>query len=104
MTPRSTIEQPKPLYTQPLTYWLLSTFGWMATSEHSDMMALTLWSGQASKTADNHAGVGPLTIPVIDTIENTNSGNGEAVKADNPNNTDEEIEASTAHNQEVIDH
>ena len=75
----------------------------MATSEHSDTMAPTLWSGQASKTADNHAGVGPSTIPVIDTPETANGGNGEAVKADNPNDTDKEIEASTAHNQEVID-
>ena len=75
----------------------------MATSEHSDTMAPTLRSGQASKTADNHAGVGPSTIPVIDTPETANGGDSEAVKADNSDNTDEEIEASTAHNQEVID-
>ena len=31
------------------------------------------------------------------------AANGEAVKADNPNDTDKEIEAFTAHNQEVID-
>ena len=66
-------------------------------------MAPTLQSGQASKTADNHTGVGPLTIPVIDTPETANSGDGEAVEADNPNDTDKEIEASTGHNQEVID-
>ncbi|SLM34496.1 hypothetical protein LPUS_03277 [Lasallia pustulata] len=46
---------------------------------------------------------GPSTIPVIDTSETANSGDGEAVEADNPNDTDKEIEASTAHNQEVID-
>ena len=72
-------------------------------SEHSNTIAPTLQSGQASKTADNHAGVGPSTIPVIDTSETANSGDGEAVEADNPNDTDKEIEASTAHNQEVID-
>ena len=66
-------------------------------------MAPTLRSGQMSKTADNHAGVSPSTIPVIDTPETVNGGDGEAVEADNPNDTDEEIEASTAHNQEVID-
>ena len=66
-------------------------------------MAPILQSGQTSETANNHAGVGPSTVPVIDTPETANSGNGEAVKADNPNNTDKEIEASTAHNQEVID-
>ena len=65
-------------------------------------MARTLWSGQASKTADNHAGVGPSTVPVIDTPETTNGGNGKAIKADKPNDIDEETEASTAHNQEVI--
>ena len=62
-----------------------------------------LKSGQASKTANNHAGVGPSTVPVIDTPETANGGNSEAVEVDNPNDTDKEIEASTAHNQEVID-
>ena len=57
-----------------------------------------------SKIANKHAGVGPSTVPVIDTTETATGGNGEAVKADNPNNTDKEIEAFTAHNQEVIDH
>ena len=55
-----------------------------------------------SETANNHAGVGPLTVPVIDTPETTNGGDGEAVEADNPNDADKEIEVSTAHNQEVI--
>ena len=40
---------------------------------------------------------------VIDIPETANSSDGEAVKADNPNDTDKEIEAATAHNQEVID-
>ena len=48
------------------------------------MIAPTLGSGQAGKTANNHAGVGPPTIPVIDTRETANGGNSEAVKADNP--------------------
>ena len=66
-------------------------------------MPPTLQSGQTSKTADNHTGVGPSTVPVIDTPETAIGGNGEAVKVDNPSDTDEEIEAATAHNQEVID-
>ena len=66
-------------------------------------MAPMLQSSQASKTADNYASVGPSTVPVIDIPETANSGNSEAVKADNPNDTDKEIEASTAHSQEVID-
>ena len=66
-------------------------------------MAPTLRSGQTSKTADNHAGVGPSTIPGIDTPETANNGDSEAVEADNPNDTRKEIEASTTHNQEVID-
>ena len=54
-------------------------------------MAPTLQSGQASETANNHAGVGPSTVPVIDTPETANDGNGEAVKADNPDDTDKEL-------------
>ena len=75
----------------------------MAMSEHSDTMAPTLQSGQASKTANNQAGVGPSTIPVIDTPDTANGGDGEAAKAGNPNDTDKDLEASTAHKQEVID-
>ena len=75
----------------------------MAMSEHSDTMAPTLQSGQASKTADNHAGVGPSTVPVIDTPETANGGDSEAVKAGNINETDDDVEAATAHNQEVFD-
>ncbi|SLM35277.1 hypothetical protein LPUS_04446 [Lasallia pustulata] len=56
-----------------------------------------------SETADNHAGVGPSTIPVIDTPETANGSNGEAVKAGNSNDTNNNVEAATAHNQEVID-
>ena len=67
------------------------------------MMASTLRSGQASETADNHAGVGPSTIPVIDTPDTANGGDGKAVKAGNSNDTDDNVEAATAHNQEVID-
>ena len=67
------------------------------------MVAPMLQSGQTSKTADNHADVGPSTVPVIDTPETANNGNSEAVKADNPNDTNKEIKAFTAHNQEVID-
>ena len=103
MTPCSTTVQPKPLYTQPLTYWSLSTFGQTATSEHSNMMAPILRSGQTSKTANNHVGVGPSTIPVIDTPDTANGSDSEAVKADNPNDTNKDVEAAMAHNQEVID-
>ena len=67
-------------------------------SEHNNMMAPTLRSGQASKTANNHPDVEPSTIPVINTPEIANSGNGKAVEVDNPNDTKKEIEASTAHN------
>ena len=66
-------------------------------------MAPTLQSGQASETADNHAGVGPSTIPVIDTPDTVNGGDGKAVKAGNSNDTNNNVEAATAHNQEVID-
>ena len=66
-------------------------------------MAPTLQSCQTSKTADNHASVGPSTIPVIDTSDTANGGNGEAVKAGNSNDTDNNVEAATAYNQEVID-
>ena len=75
----------------------------MAMSEHSNTMAPTLQSSQASKAANNHAGVGPLTIPVIDIPDTTNGGDGEDVKANNPNDTNKDVEAATAHNQEVID-
>ena len=102
-TPCLTTVQPKLLDTQPLTYWLLSTFEQTAPSEHNDTMAPTLWSSQASKTANNQAGVGPSTILVIDTPDTANGGNGEAVEAGNPNDTDKDLEAATAHNQEVID-
>ena len=61
-------------------------------------MAPTLRSGQASKTADNYAGVGPSTIPVIDIRDTVNSSKGEAVKAGNANDTDDDVEAATAHN------
>ena len=66
-------------------------------------MAPTLQSGQASKTADNQSGVGLSTIPVIDTPDTANGGDGKAVKAGNSNDTDDDVEAATAHNQEVID-
>ena len=77
-------------------------------------MAPTLQSGQASKnvnnrsgqaddTVDNQAGEGPSTAPPIDTPDTANGGKGAAAEAGNPNDTDEELEAATAHNQEVID-
>ena len=65
-------------------------------------MAPMLQSSQASKTADSHAGVGPSTIPVIDTPDTVNGGDGEAVKEGNSDNTNDNVEAATAHNQEVI--
>ena len=67
-------------------------------SEYNDTMAFMLQSCQASITVDNQAGTGPSTIPVIDTPDTANNGNGEAVEADGPNDTDKELEAATAHN------
>ena len=60
-------------------------------------MAPTLRSGQTSETADNHAGVGPSTIPVIDTPDTANGGGSEAVEAGNSNDTDNDVEAATAY-------
>ncbi|SLM33435.1 retrotransposon nucleocapsid protein [Lasallia pustulata] len=80
-----------------------------ATSEHSDTMAPTLQSGQASKTVDNQSGqasetVDDQTAPAIDTPDTANGGEGAAAKAGNSNDTNNNIEAATAHNQEVIEH
>ena len=83
-------------------------------SEHSDTMAPILRSGQASKNVDNQsgqndntvddqAGEGPSTAPAIDTPDTANGGEGETIKAGKPNDTDNDEEAATAHNQEVID-
>ena len=72
-------------------------------------MAPTLQSGQASKTVDNQSGqasktVSDQTAPAIDTPDTANGGKGAAAKAGNSNDTDDNVEAATAHNQEVIDH
>ena len=67
-------------------------------------MAPTLQFHQASETVNNQAGTGPSTIPVIDTPDTANNGNDEAVEADGPNDTDKDLEAVTAHKQEIIDH
>ena len=60
-------------------------------------MAPTHRSGQASETVDDQ------TAPAIDTPDTANSGEGAAAKAGNSNDTDDDVEAATAHNQEVID-
>ena len=39
----------------------------------------------------------------IDTLDTANGSEGAAAKAGNSNDTDNDIEAATAHNQEVID-
>ncbi|KAA6409463.1 MAG: hypothetical protein FRX48_07017 [Lasallia pustulata] len=62
----------------------------------------------AGKTVDNRSGeasktVNDQTAPAIDTPDTANSGEGAAAKAGNSNDTDNNIEAATAHNQEVID-
>ena len=72
-------------------------------------MAPTLQSGQASKTVDNQSGqasetVDDQTAPAIDTPDTANGGEGAAAKAGNSNDTNNNIEAATAHNQEVIEH
>ncbi|SLM34690.1 P-loop containing nucleoside triphosphate hydrolase [Lasallia pustulata] len=79
-----------------------------ATSEHSNTMAPTLRSGQASKTVDNRSSqasktVDDQTAPAIDTPDTANGGEGAAAEAGNSNDTDDDVEAATAHNQEVID-
>ncbi|KAA6406844.1 MAG: hypothetical protein FRX48_09342 [Lasallia pustulata] len=51
----------------------------------------------ASKTVDNQ------TAPAIATLNTTNGGKGAAAEAGNSNDTNNDIEAATAHNQEVID-
>ena len=61
-------------------------------------MASTLRSGQASETVDDQ------TAPAIDTPDTANGGEGAAAEAGNSNDTDDDVEAATAHNQEVIDH
>ncbi|SLM38755.1 hypothetical protein LPUS_09079 [Lasallia pustulata] len=53
--------------------------------------------GQASKTVDDQ------TAPAIDTPDTANGSKGAAAKAGNSNDTDDDVEAATAHNQEVID-
>ena len=71
-------------------------------------MAPTLRSGQASKTVDNRSGqasetVDDQTAPAIDTPDTANGAEGAAAEAGNSNDTDDDVEAATAHNQEVID-
>ena len=71
-------------------------------------MAPTLRSGQASKTVDNQSGqasktVDDQTAPAIDIPDTANGGEGAAAKAGNSNDTDNNVKAATAHNQEVID-
>ena len=71
-------------------------------------MAPTLRSGQASETVDNRSGqasktVDDQTAPAIDTPDTANGGEGAAAEAGNSNDTDDNVEAATAHNQEVID-
>ena len=71
-------------------------------------MASTLQSCQASKTVDNQAEAGPSTsrstIPVIDTPTSYIVDNdSEHIAAGNLNDTIEDLEAVTAHNQEVIE-
>ena len=71
-------------------------------------MAPTLQSCQASETVDNQAEAGPSTsrstIPVINTLtSDIIDDNSEHIAAGNLNNTIEDLEAVTAHNQEVIE-
>ena len=71
-------------------------------------MAPTHRSGHASKTVDNCSGqasktVDDQTAPAIDTPDTINSSKGAAAEASNSNDTDDDVEAATAHNQEVID-
>ena len=70
-------------------------------------MAPTLQSHQASETVNNQAEAGPLTsrstLPVINTpTSGIVDNNNEHITAGNPDDTIEDLEAVTAHNQEVI--
>ena len=66
-----------------------------------------LQSHQASETVDNQAEAGPSTsrstLPVTNTpTSGIFDDDDEHIAAGNPNNTIEDLEAVTAHNQEVI--
>ena len=71
-------------------------------------MAPKLRSRQASETVDNQAQGGPLTsrstlqaaeTPTSDVAED----NDEHIDTGHPDNTIDDLEAATAHNQEVIE-
>ena len=72
-------------------------------------MALTLQSHQASETVDNQAEAGPSTsrstLPVVNTpTSGIVNDDDEHIAAGNLNDIIEDLEAVTAHNQEVIEH
>ena len=71
-------------------------------------MASMLQSHQASETVNNQAEAGPSTsrstLPVTNTpTSGIVDNDDEHIAAGNPNNTIEDLEAVTAHNQEVIE-
>ena len=71
-------------------------------------MAPTLQSCQVSETVDNQAEAGPSTSRSILPVTNTSTSgivddDDEHIAAGNPDNTIEDLEAVTAHNQEVIE-
>ena len=71
-------------------------------------MASTLQSCQASETVDNQAEAGPSTsrstLPVANTpTSSIIDDDDEHIAAGNLNNTIEDLEVITAHNQEVIE-
>ena len=71
-------------------------------------MASTLQSHQASETVDNQAEAGPSTSRSTLPVANTSTSgivddDNEHITAGNPDDTIEDLEAVTAHNQEVIE-
>ena len=68
-------------------------------------MAPVLRPGQASEPINNQADVDPTTststLPFIDTLYTNTCG--DVINAGSPNDTTENIEAATTHNQKVID-
>ena len=72
------------------------------------MMAPMLQSCQASETVNNQAEAGPSTSRSTLLVINTSTSDiidndNKHIAADNPDNTIEDLEAVTVHNQKVIE-